>query len=326
MLDGMRATVVVVVIAILGCSSLAPRPPGQSRPPAAVTAPAPPRMDPMAMGGFPVPPRQGHAPTVAASTAALPASLVSTVGALFRHGLADPRGCAYREIEVMVGSVWGVPGGPVKTHGWVLPARTDGKTWAIAWDGLVYPAISAGEDADLRADVSAIIAQQLASRAGAKSGASSRISRRRAPEEHSVSYETATARKVALVLQIGEVSLASQLWDALELPGEIEKGGDPYVWLAVDWAWELFERAVTAHMRGDTPVALASARLLTAAAPQIEAEAIRRGQIPERGGDDQAEARHITFIEQLPLLVADEERRARRGPRPFRPGLRFPRD
>src|SRR6185436_7642753 len=57
-------------------------------------------------------------------------------------------------------------------------------------------------------------------------------------------------------------------------------------------------------------------RLLTAAAPQIEAEAIRRGQIPERGGDDQAEARHITFIEQLPLLVADEERRARREARP----------
>ncbi|HWU88346.1 MAG TPA: VOC family protein [Kofleriaceae bacterium] len=65
----------------------------------------------------------------------------------------------------MTGSIWGGEGAPVKTHGWVLPARDGGKAGAIAWNGLVYPAASVGTAADLRADVSAIIEEQLAVRA-----------------------------------------------------------------------------------------------------------------------------------------------------------------
>ncbi|HWU88345.1 MAG TPA: hypothetical protein VN253_13760 [Kofleriaceae bacterium] len=91
----MRA-VLVVVIAVLGCSSPAP-PPIAKRPldPPEAT-PAGLKVDPMAMGGFPVSPRQGHPPKLSAE--GLPANLVSAIGALFRHGVADPRGCAYREI------------------------------------------------------------------------------------------------------------------------------------------------------------------------------------------------------------------------------------
>ncbi len=305
MLAGMRAAL-VVVIAVLGCSSPAPPPPAKGPSEAPRAAPAGPRVDPMAMGGFPVPPRQGQPARVGAGT--LPAPLVSAIGALFRHGLADPRGCAYREIEVMTGSVWGGQGTSVKTHGWVLPPQRGGKAWAIAWNGLVYPAASVGAAADLRADVSAIVAAQLAARADPKqAGAGARP--RSSPEEYGVSHETPDPVKVALVHRLGEPLLASQLWSAIESPEDLARGGDPYLRLAVEWAWELFERAVTAHMRGDTPVALASARLLAAAAPQIEAEADRR-KLPRDRAD-----RHVGFIEQLPLLVADEERRARRGPR-----------
>lgn len=326
MLSGMRATLAVVVVVVsagaagsagTGCGS-PPAPPsiGKGGPEEPMEKPAAPKVDPMAMGGLPVPPRQGQPAKL--DGRALPEKLGTAIAALFRHGLADPRGCAYREIELVTGSVWGGEGEPIKTHGWVLPGKPGGKSWVIAWNGLVYPAASVGAPADLRADVAAIVAERLAERADPKrAGGGARRRGHGSHEAYAVAHETPSAMKVAFLAQLGEAALAAQLWSALDLREEIVKGGDPYIWLATDLAWELFERAVTAHMRGDTPLALASARLLAAAAPQIEAEAVRRGDSPRArgasGGDP--EARHIGFIEQLPALIADEERRARRGPR-----------
>lgn len=66
--------------------------------------------------------------------------------------MADPRGCSYREIEVGIGNVWSGDGGVVSTHGWVLPSRGD-QRFAVCWNGLVYPAVSVGTNADLEADV-----------------------------------------------------------------------------------------------------------------------------------------------------------------------------
>ena len=51
----------------------------------------------------------------------LPQAFVSATKTLFDQGLADPRGCEYREIEVPVGEPWSGDGGVIKTHGWVLP-------------------------------------------------------------------------------------------------------------------------------------------------------------------------------------------------------------
>src|SRR5262249_3075208 len=147
-------------------------------------------------------------------------------------GLADPRGCAYREIELQIGSVWGFDE-PVRTHGWVLPSRDGGRdgdqTWAIAWDGLVYPARAAGGAPGRGAGVAEITAAlQPAARAAAKHGGE-RIVRMNERDAYAVSYATPTLTKVALVLQIGEPELASQLWSVLQLDDELAKGVDPYL-------------------------------------------------------------------------------------------------
>ena len=71
--------------------------------------------------------------------------LVRASTTLLEQGLADPRGCDYRAIEVAVGSVWSNVAWIASTHGWVLPERPGETTrFAVAWSGLVYPTVSVG--------------------------------------------------------------------------------------------------------------------------------------------------------------------------------------
>ena len=41
---------------------------------------------------------------------------------LFQQGVADPRGCAYHEIEILRAGVWG-DSGVYETRGWILPNK-----------------------------------------------------------------------------------------------------------------------------------------------------------------------------------------------------------
>src|SRR5262249_595311 len=60
---------------------------------------------------LPIPPCQNSSWI---SNTTFPSGLVSAAETLFRQGLADPRGCEYRSIEVRLA--------PFRsTHGWVLP-------------------------------------------------------------------------------------------------------------------------------------------------------------------------------------------------------------
>ena len=89
----------------------------------------------------PIPPEQ-FAPWTAPATHLSPV-VASAFTELFTEGVADPRGCEYREIEVPDGNQSGYyldAAGPTKTHGWVLP----GGKFAICWNGLVYPISAAG--------------------------------------------------------------------------------------------------------------------------------------------------------------------------------------
>ena len=91
---------------------------------------------------------------------------------------------------------------------------------------------------------------------------------------------------------------------------------DPYLDWASDWTWGLFDRTVCAHMRGDDALALASARLLTAARPTLESEAHRRGFPRPRSGSatwNEPYQDYLTFLVPLPDLLADQERRALEG-------------
>src|SRR5947208_3363821 len=118
-------------------------------PQATVTPPKPnaPEIAPIGeKSAYPTPPRQ-TAPWTPPSSA-LPPSVVAAATTLFDRGLADPRGCAYREIEIVLGDVWNGGGDAKKTHGFVFG---DG-AWAVAWNGLVYRVKSVGPVADLQAD------------------------------------------------------------------------------------------------------------------------------------------------------------------------------
>ncbi len=78
----------------------------------------------------------------------------------------------------------------------------------------------------------------------------------------SLSTESLLPLKASLLLRLGEVELAQLVWEAWTAgmrPGTNDDSvhlKDPYLMLAADWGWALFDRAITAHMRGDDQLAL----------------------------------------------------------------------
>jgi hypothetical protein len=255
----------------------------------------------------------------------LPTNYVSATSILFEQGLADPRDCDYRAIEVGTGNVWQGDGGVVQTHGWVLPGNTAQK-FAICWNGLVYPAVSVGTNADLEADVMMLETNRFF-------GWYSAI-----PEAMSVSQSSMIGIKGCLLLRLGKTDLAAHLWLAQERRGrnfndemmqrfsqtnaivstnEIKlPEADPYLNWATDWVWAMFDRTICAHERGDEKLALATARQLATVRPQIEAECARRGFKRQPNWDSRHQGQeqpYLTFLGQLPELLTDLERRDREG-------------
>ncbi len=224
---------------------------------------------------LPLPPQQ-NAPWTPPATQLSP-NFLSAAQALFSLGLADPRGGEYREITVVVGSVWG-ESGPVQTHGWVLPGES-AQRFAVCWNGLVYPLVNVGAPADLAADI-----QNIRLHSGA------------VPEAAALSQSPSLALGACLLLRLGNAAGAEKVWAATKL----EAGADPFVTLASNWAWALFDRSVCAHMRGDDRLALLGARQLSVLRPKLESLA------EERGGRRD----FVAFLAPLPRLLADQERRA----------------
>jgi hypothetical protein len=263
---------------------------------------------------IPAPPMQKKPWT--APKAALPAKLVAAITLLFEQGFADPRGCEYREIRVAAGGYLGRTAEVLLTHGWVLPGRPDdAHRFAVCWNGLVYPVATVGARADLKADVGAAIKRAK------RDESSEEFDPPDGEEGQSLWHRRLKGgRCIALVLRAGEGELAEQLWKAehpspagLLFPVPVEDEGDTYRFLAAGWAWHVFIRGVSAHMRGDDRLALHDFRRLNALAPLIEAEARRHGDSPKK---EREEGRFLGFLAQLPDLLADQTRRAGRAPRP----------
>ncbi len=240
---------------------------------------------------LPEPPAQHKAWT--APPTALLATMLSAVDLLYQQGMADPRGCEYREIEVVVGSVWGGDGGTLKVHGWVLPAEAaNAPRFAVCWNGLVYPAISLGGPAGLKADFDALAAQdRKAQDEWAKHRGESGLPFVRRygviPEFSAISETEMCPTKICPLLRLGEGKLAEAYWMQLAGPAQAapaapksedqkERENDPYLSLAHEWAWMAFDRAVCAHMRGDNVVSFDTATLL--------ARARRKSRLPPRSG------------------------------------------
>jgi hypothetical protein len=250
-------------------------------------------------------------------------SLVSAARVLFEQGLADPRGCEYREVRFIVGSVWGHHG-IYTSHGWVLPesSGTPG-SFAVAWSGLVYPLQGIGGLADLEGDVRALLEADRALRKKVEAE-DRRFSRGLEAwnEKTSVSFSEILPIKACLLLRAGRTDLARELWeDWLQGHPNEDYSRDPYLRLAHDWAWARFDRLVCAHQRGEDRLALLDARALGPIGKAIDDEADRRGfRRPDwmRRKDGKLSP-HLSFLESLPRLLVDFERRATEGSRPAAP-------
>lgn len=273
---------------------------------------------------LPTPPVQADAWTPPPTT--LPRFLIAATATLCEQGLADPRGCDYRAIRVVVGT----EPREVDADGWVLPAAPgESPRYAIAWNGLVYPLVAKVGPADLDADV-----RQLAL-FGEKAGQPRRLDfmgRMTQDESTSIQAEFRDPIKVCLLLRLGRADLAEAAWRAVlgKDGGEKPAGSPPklslktygvsYLTLARELAWYRHERAIAAHLRGDDPLALADARAITRLAREVDARAEALGfDRPDQPAQAGRAVPYFNFLEQLPLLLADQERRLRERSDPLPP-------
>lgn len=255
--------------------------------------------------------------------------VVSAVKLLFEQGLADPRGCEYRDIEIAAGNCWSGDGGVVKIHAWVFPVEEGQKQrFAVCWNGLVYPVISVGAKADCRQDVKALLKTdreridermseykrklEEAAKKTAETGKEHSVFKPTVRYNHAIaegsgaSHSTILPMKAVLLLRQGHGDLAQELWLQWFAGREDEAGKDPYPLLTRDWIWALFDRALCAHMRGDDRLALLGARILFEIEPKIWKDAQKREF--ESGS---AKGGFLGFLKPLPGLLADQERRAK---------------
>jgi hypothetical protein len=277
---------------------------------------------------IPEPPSQGQ-PWTPPETK-LPKFLVTATSMLFEQGVADPRGCEYRVVEIGAGSV-------VTVHGFVLPERADAPgRFVICWDGQIYPALSVGEPVDLGKDVSGLAASIKRTR---EDGKSKRHYDRTfwgfATDDQrffrGAGFDDSSPIKLCLLLRLGRADLAEALfaagttWMPEARARDLTDYGISYLTLAGDWAASAFGRLIAAHMRGEDVIALDAARKLAkfrdlATAKADEMGFPRQERQSRRGAEP---APRFPFLSQLDELKSDQERRAKlpaRGPIPKKGG------
>ena len=264
----------------------------------------------------------------------LPPEAVSAMTDLFKAGLADPRECEYREIEVVTGSCWG-NSEVTKTGGWVLPSP-DTQKFGVCWSGIVYPLVSVGAVADLRADVLSMLKKDQAEidkeRArfdqtekqredeAKRQGKAYRHvdwplrwNRNAVPEETNIATDSMRPIKAALLWRRGETELAEKVWSQWSGVTPQNAAKNSLLQLANDWVWALFDRAVCAHMRGDDYLALASAKALLPI-QQDGGALVAKGNPSDLspGSESQNNSRKSApdlaypYLASLPDLIADQ--------------------
>ena len=212
---------------------------------------------------IPDPPRQKE-PWTPPQTK-LPRFLVSATAALFEQGMADPRGCEYREVEIGDGTIF-------KSRGFVLPERaSQAGRFVVSWDGVIYPALSAGAVADLDKDVRSLAESMKRDRgAAAKNtdrfdddgGFADAAWRGRVWSVGGQSdADRRSALKLCLLLRLGRADPAEALfatgtsWKPEAQGRALTDYHISYLTLATDWAAAVFLQLVSAHMRGDDTIA-----------------------------------------------------------------------
>jgi hypothetical protein len=280
---------------------------------------------------IPNPPDQSQ-PWTAPATA-LPKFLVSATASLFEQGVADPRGCEYRQVEAGNGAI-------AKVHGFVLPERADTPArgrFVIGWDGLVHPAWTVGDPVDLDRDIKDL-AETVRKR---REGGAAQVNRYRPgalwsfPLDHDAYYgsgiDDSSPIKLCLLLRLGRADLAEALfaagttWRPAPRAGaggrDLTDYGISYMTLAQDWAGSAFNTLIVAHQRSEDVIALDTARKLARfrdlASARADALGFPISNRPNRGdtGTGTGPAPRFYFLTQLDDLLLDHERRAAMPPR-----------
>lgn len=257
---------------------------------------------------IPLPPQQ-QSPWMPPSTR-LPESLIDATDFLFKHGMADPRGCEYREIEIVIGGFGQESGGKrLRTHGWVLPKMADNWHFAVAWNGLTYPVFAVGVPANLNADVMALIK------------ADGELARKHETPIHgfafdseycSVHYSKMSLLKVCLLLRLGQRRLAEKYWDCWTVGMSINYSVS-YFGLSKEWAWEYFDRTIRAFERKDDHLALSGAQALAILWSELERDTAKRDSQNWAGIHTTSSFKGVyyDFLTQIPTLLADLHRRVK---------------
>jgi hypothetical protein len=264
---------------------------------------------------LPEPPQQKEPWIPSPAGPQLPANLISATTRLFEQGLADPRGLEYREVEIMVWKIWGRET-IVKTHAWVLPGAPSAQRFAVCWNGIVYPVNSVGNEVDPSRDVEVAIKSDEEWRANQAKTSTLPVYRFRNANPHgfSIGEKVLLPIRACLLLRLGKNDLAERVW-ATWLAGMNAKINDdsvhladPYLMLAMDWLWAMYDRAMSAHMSGEDSLCLVSAVMTQATAKSIRQEIGARPLLAQK-----PLPYYLDFLKPLTSLIQDEERRLKRS-------------
>ncbi|MEX1230035.1 MAG: hypothetical protein WEB58_07330, partial [Planctomycetaceae bacterium] len=203
-----------------------------------------------------------------------------------------------------------------------LPAEKDVQRFAVCWNGLVYPVISIGEIADVRADAEAMNDAERQRREQVKEVHRERengIHFRQIKEQHAVDHTFWRAPiKVCYLLRLGEVRLAEESWRLWnegvkrEVNSQSVHMDDPYFLFAQHWIWALFDRGVCAHVHGDHGLSLASCEMLADVTEAARATVKERGFT--KGFSGEISNLPFAFLEPLPALLKEQRRRVKEEP------------
>jgi len=214
----------------------------------------------------------------------LPQKWIETTKFLHAHGLGDPRGGDYRKAKILLGSVWQTDRILSEENGWLMPDKT-----FIAWDGLAYKPESVGGKADLEKDVREALK-------GAKTPQMF-LGRGRDAKPNSLIG-------TCLLLVAGRADLAERVASAIDP----HQNGDFLVNAGVQFMAGWFERAVTAHMRGNDLLAADDAAGILAVRADYDA-LIKAGSIDEMN-------KPFAFLDPSKTLLEDSDRRLAEGTKP----------
>lgn len=260
-----------------------------------------------ARASLPEPPKQ-HEPWTPPAAAGLPEYVVKVAATLFDAGLADPRGGAYREVEIEAkrGSE-----DTIQTHAWVFAGG-----FAVCWNGLVYNVKSTGSESDLDRDVRTITAAHPWR---------NRIPLPKSepnPPKAAFWYdmelgEMLPPTSISLLLRLGRADLAAMLWQTPEesIPGlgVIKHEEEDGLWLstaAMNWFGTAYWRLLRAVGNDDDKEAVTVAESILQWRSRVP-DAWRKANkwFPKRVPD-------ISFLDPVPALLADSERRMSEAARP----------